>query len=314
MSLPYFHHKLSHFIVFFTKSHCLTIVVGLLLIQNAFAQNAIREFQTTRLKSTAGTGVGSILMDEATILNPAGLGFYQNSSLYYQRNKGQYQEPQYLGSSSSIYRDRALILSDGNGAAAGSISYASQKADLEKRKTLGLALAGPVSENSALGISYRRTREDIFNSQDELHQQKHNEFSFGVNHVLAPNFSYGILIRDPLKKRSDNPYATIGLHYFAHEFIAFMLDFGADYTNEISDTYHYRGAIQVMFFNDFFVRAGYFHDELRSETGNGIGLSWIGPRLMFEFAVQNIQKDVNIDDTLREQKLRESSFSLSYRF
>ena len=313
MPLLFHFFKLAHFVLFFRKSLFPTILVCIIFSNISWAQSSIRQYQTTRLKSTAGTGVGSILMDEATILNPGTLGFYQSSSLYYQRNKGEQDNPELLGKSSAIYRDNAIILSDGNGSAAGSISYINQKAGPEQRKTLGLAISGPVSENSALGLSYRRVKEDILLDGD-LQDNSFHDFTIGVSHVLSQAFSYGIVIEDPLKKRSDNTFATLGLHYFAHEFISLMFDFGADYTGEIGQTYHYRGAFQVMFFNDFFVRAGYFHDELVSETGNGIGLSWVGPRLMFDFAIQNIQKEYTIDDKGFEQKIKETSFSLSYRF
>ena len=43
-------------------------------------------FETTRLKSTAGAGVASLLIDESTILNPAPMAFFNLASFYIQRS------------------------------------------------------------------------------------------------------------------------------------------------------------------------------------------------------------------------------------
>jgi hypothetical protein len=59
------------------------LALMLLMGQSSWAQ--IREFQTTRLNSTAGAGVASVLSTEAAILNPASSVFFSGSSLSYQR-------------------------------------------------------------------------------------------------------------------------------------------------------------------------------------------------------------------------------------
>ena len=41
--------------------------------------------QTTRIQSSAGVGVGAVLLDEATLLNPAPMAFYQIGAIYYQQ-------------------------------------------------------------------------------------------------------------------------------------------------------------------------------------------------------------------------------------
>ena len=53
------------------------------------AFSAQTSFQTTRLKSTGGAGVASILMDEATFLNPAPLAFFNLTAVLLQRTNGE---------------------------------------------------------------------------------------------------------------------------------------------------------------------------------------------------------------------------------
>ena len=61
----------------------MTILAFMLLMgQKSWAQ--IREFQTTRLNSTAGAGVASVLSTEAALLNPASSTFFSGSSLFYE--------------------------------------------------------------------------------------------------------------------------------------------------------------------------------------------------------------------------------------
>jgi hypothetical protein len=61
----------------------MTILAFMLLMgQKSWAQ--IREFQTTRLNSTAGAGVASVLSTEAALLNPASSTFFSGSNLSYQ--------------------------------------------------------------------------------------------------------------------------------------------------------------------------------------------------------------------------------------
>ncbi|MBF0367814.1 MAG: hypothetical protein HQK50_19760, partial [Oligoflexia bacterium] len=55
-------------------------------------QKKIHDFETTYLQSTAGTGVGSLLMDESAILNPASISFFNLSSFYLQRTTTDFKD------------------------------------------------------------------------------------------------------------------------------------------------------------------------------------------------------------------------------
>ena len=70
------------------------LALMLLMGQSSWAQ--IREFQTTRLNSTGGAGVASMLSTEAGILNPAASAFFDGSSLSYQRHYAMKTKPERL--------------------------------------------------------------------------------------------------------------------------------------------------------------------------------------------------------------------------
>jgi len=67
------------------KKRFLSLIIFLLISLNLSANTNFSTVQTTRLKSTGGAGVGSILMEEATFLNPAPIAFYNLSSVYLQK-------------------------------------------------------------------------------------------------------------------------------------------------------------------------------------------------------------------------------------
>src|SRR4051794_40837768 len=74
--------KREKFSTFFIMKKVIILAALSLLGQSAHAH--IREFQTTRLMSTAGAGVASILSTEAAVLNPAASAFFEGSSFSYQ--------------------------------------------------------------------------------------------------------------------------------------------------------------------------------------------------------------------------------------
>jgi hypothetical protein len=66
--------------------------------------------------------------------------------------------------------------------------------------------------------------------------------------------------------------------------------------------------VQIKFFTEVYLRAGYFNDKGMEEKGTGVGLGWVQPRLAIEAALKN-SKGFTSSKTARE-----TSFSLSYRF
>lgn len=279
----------------------------------------IHDFETSRLKSTAGAGVGSILMDEATILNPAPLAFYKVGSVYLQKSGLDISS-----NDSSNLRPRGdsdqlgVIISDTKAGLSGSVSFFKLQEGFNKRKRASFSLASPVGKKSAFGLTFRHTKDTLsLNGLDEI-EQKYNQVNFGIIHSVSERFSLGFVAIDPFKAKRENTRGLIGGQYVFSNFITLMGDIGADYNQNLSDTAIFRGALQARLWNDFFLRFGVFDDKARSEKGNGIGLGWVQPKLVIELALKNTDvKEVAIGDANKDQEeenIKETSLSLSYRF
>ena len=105
--------------------------------QSSWAQ--IREFQTTRLNSTAGTGVASILSTEAAILNPAASAFFNGSTFSYQRYSASLRKenPERVAASDEFPKDNrsdGAFLSDHSGPIKGGVGYIRQKLKNRNRR------------------------------------------------------------------------------------------------------------------------------------------------------------------------------------
>ena len=260
----------------------------------------IQEFETTRMKSTAGTGVGSILMDEATLLNPAPIAFFNVGSVYISKGSTQntlsgdeLQNTDHLG----------VIVSDAKGSSAGSLSYQTQTFGNQKRIRLAAALSAPINKKSAMGVSLRRTTDEIIGGE----KTEYFQTILGVSHAVSEAFTLGFVALDPLRKREEDAMGIFGVQYVFKDFISVMADAGANYFKELSETFLYRGAVQFKLLDDFYARFGYFRDMGKSENGTGVGLGWVQPRLVLEAAIKNVENET-------AKSNRETSFSLSYRF
>ena len=67
-------------------------------------------------------------------------------------------------------------------------------------------------------------------------------------------------------------------------------------------------------YNDFYLRAGFFDDKIQQEKGSGFGIGWIQPKLTFNFAVKNYSTFESVILKQENEEIKESSFSVSYRF
>ena len=267
-------------------------------------------FETTRLKSTAGAGVGSILMDEAAVLNPAPLAFFNLSSFYVQKYDTKWQGGSSPDSETDSY---GFIVADAKGALKGSISYLKHNENSVNRKRFSVALGQAISKTSALGIIYSHTKETHFGDLKNFKDKK-GQFNFGLTHAVDQDLTLGLLVVDPFKKNRADTQALIGAQYLLKRMVSLILDLGFDYNRDPKDTLIYKGAIQLSLFSDFFLRGGVFRDKIRHEKGNGFGGGWVSPRLVFDIAVKNTNPlSLSPNNKLRQKK-REFSLSLSYRF
>ncbi len=255
--------------------------------------------ETSRLKSTAGSGVGSILLEESAFLNPASASFFNASSIYAlkttgetsDKNQAQYGDNKELG----------FILADSNPSLSGTLSYFKSKNYFGDQKFLGVSMAGTVDQASALGFSVKKI------SQTELGQT--NEYyltNIGVTHVVDEYTSMGVLIEDAFKSKAKSTRAYFGIQKALFDSISSNLDLGVNYTSkEISKTFIYKASLQVRVLNDFFLRAGIFKDNEFDESGSGFGLAWVQPKLAFEFGIKSTNQT--------NKDYKETSFSISLR-
>ena len=285
------------------------IILLLLFVNMASAK--VLNYETTRTKSTAGTGVASLLMNEATITNPAPLAFFNMASLYFEKFKSTHTK---IGDDNGFDSDNfAIIASDSSKNLKGSVSYVKSKDGLNKHKQLNFAFASPTGPKSSLGFAYRNIRKE-YTFQNKLIVEDYKQFIPGVFHAISPQFSLGFVAIDPLRKNPRESKVIMGLQYQVANYITLMLDAGADYKENLSDSSLVRAASQIRILTDFYLRFGAYEDKALKEKGSGFGAGWIQPRLVIDFALRNINTS---EDPLLHQEaedIKESSFSLAYRF
>lgn len=284
----------------------------------------VHDYETTRLKSTAGTGVASVLLEEGTVLNPATMAYYNISSIYFQKYRSKYADNSSLEQSTTNRPvdksdSLALILADTKSSIKGAVSFQKQREWQSERKRLGLATAFPIGKYSSIGMTFRYTKD--INSDDGLNTstEKYNQFIFGISHATEFGLSLGALVIDPLNKKSTDRKALIGAQYMVANILSLMFDVGSDYKENLSEKVLYRGAIQINLFSDLYLRTGVFRDRGAREKGNGVGLGWVSPRLMIEAALKNTEflyelNAIRSNGIYWPNNMKELSFSLSLRF
>lgn len=288
------------------------VIAFVVLISASHAYSALRDFETTRLKSTAGAGVGAILMDEASILNPAPIAFFDIGAIYFQKTgKNITQEDDRPIAESD---QTAFIISDSKGRVGGSISYLKYNDNFDQRQRLSASVSTPFGSRSAIGFTYRKTEDRLSNNGVDYTEDNYNQSIIGVSHAVSENFTMGLVVIDPLKERPQDTKAIIGTQLTYKGFIQFMLDAGGDYTQNISDSLLYKSALQFKILDDVFLRFGTYRDKAKRERGNGIGLGWVQPKLIFDVAIKNSKNDFFPEINQIGQEIRESSFSVSYKF
>lgn len=264
-------------------------------------------FETTRLKSTAGAGVGSILMNEATILNPAPLALFTVSSIYLEKYS---QKSDIFDSKSDNY---AVIASDTSKNLKGSIAYIKSNEAGLKNSQMNIALASTMGQRSSAGISYKSVKKQYFN-KGELVSQNYKMLIPGVFHAVNDGFTFGIVAVDPTRKTPNETKAIIGLQYQFLNYITLMADFGSDWKRDFNESSLYKVATQFKILSDFYLRFGVFDDKSIKQKGTGFGLGWVQPKLVIDFAIKNTKLNEDIAFSQSYQNIKESSFSLSYRF
>lgn len=279
-----------------------------LISLNAFSQ--ITPFYTTRILGTGGAGVASILVNEASLLNPASIVFIPITNIYYQKSTLELEQKSLLRNNKSddgLYE--IFQLSDTSSDLKGTLSYQKQARNGFKRKKIVSSLASKISAATAMGLIYS------YNEQTTLlePEQDFHQISIGLTHVFSSNLSIGFVLTDPFKSNKVDSSFKGGLQYALFSNLIFIQDLEYHLYNQV-DEITYRTAIQINFFDDFFLRGGMFSDKLNKAEGHAYGLSWVGPKLAIDFS---IMKSKFVEDTLlnlKNEEDLEASFALSVRY
>ena len=280
----------------------------------------VHDYETTRLKSTGGAGVGSILINESAILNPASIAFFSNSSFYVQRESFKYKnlrkDRPFSSPDSTKSKASGVIIADTKAHLRGAFSYQKQQEGFQRRRRITVTLASIITKKSSLGFLYRNTKDEVYRGLFRESVDRYHQLVVGTTHVVDEDFTLGIVIVDPLKEKRQDTRAIIGVQYIAKNILTFIADIGGNYSDDLLNTRLFRGALQLNIFTDFYFRFGLFEDRGLDEKGYGFGLSWVGPKLVFETAIKRTQDlGFKASDVKRDNlEMSETSFALSYFF
>ncbi len=292
-------------------------VAGTLNTTTALAAN-IREFQTTRLNSTAGAGVASILSTEAAILNPATSTFFEGNSASYQSYTTSLQHKNTLRDTNSDSfakqnRSQGMFLSDSSSGVKGGVAYLSQKENRYEREKVVLHGAAPLGPKSSLGVTYNFLQDTLPRGRHDRHQTSH-QLSMGILHIIDEATTLGVVITDPTRTTPGEERLLAGFQYQIASRFVIIGDVGAQYSKSFSENYLWRAALQLNIFSDFFIRGGRFHENMTQSKGTGWGASWIGPRFGVEFAQKMTEYYGKRSYVYQDEKLVDTSLSAIIKF
>jgi hypothetical protein len=296
------------------KVYILTML--LFMGQPSWAQ--IRDFQTTRLNSTAGTGVASVLSTEAALLNPAVSAFFSgNTSSYQHQSTSIRNESDDRKANNDDFaknnKSQGAFLADHDGPIKGGLGWVNQNENDYKRERLIAHAAAPMGPNAAVGISYNYLRDKRPSELSPRHAVNH-EVVLGVSHIIDEKTLLGLVVVDPGQTLKDQDRVIAGFQYAIAERFVLLGDAGMQYTKSVSKKHLWRAAVQINVFSDFFLRAGKFYDKASNFQGTGWGASWIGPRFGVEFA-QKISEQFGEDAYIyKKEKLIDTSISAIIKF
>lgn len=286
----------------------------LLSIESSWAQ--FREFQTTRLNSTAGAGIASVLSTEAAILNPASSAFFTGSSISYQTYTTALKKPSdereaLSDDFASQNRSQGLFMSDNGGTLKGGAAYLRQEVDDYRRQHAIAHGAGPISKSSSIGLTYSYL--DDTQKQRSGHHVSH-QLTLGFMQIFDERTIFGLVLVDPTRTTPMEERIIGGLQYQVADRLTLIADIGTRYTQDVKEKHLWRAAAQLQLFNDFFFRIGKFHDNIWEMKGTGWGVGWVGPKLGVEFA-QKISEQFGNDGFIYEgETLIDTSVSAIIKF
>ena len=292
-------------------------IAGTLFSASSYSAH-IREFQTTRLNSTAGAGVASILSTEAAILNPATSVFFEGNSASYQSYTTSLQKKNTVRDTNNDpfakqNRSQGVFLSDSSSGIKGGVAYLQQKENRFERERMVLHGAASMGPKSALGVTYNFIQDKRPRGMNDRHQS-HHQVSLGLLQVLDEATTVGLVIQDPTRTTPGEERLLAGFQYQLASRFVILADVGAQYTKSFADEFLWRAGLQINIFDDFFLRAGQFQDNISQSKGTGWGASWVGPRFGVEFGQKIAEYYGKTSYVYKNEKLVDTSLSAIIKF
>lgn len=287
----------------------LTFLVLLFNIPQSYSQ--IYDYETTRIQSSAGAGVASLLINESSLLNPASIAFFEQSTFYYQKGSTAISNKNNDRKSDYKKGDNQLItITDTSSPVNGGLSYQLQNSEDGRRIRYSTSLAAGTGKSSSLGLIYRYTEE----SSDIINKDFHQAV-VGYNYIYSNSLSFGAVVVDPVQTINEYFNYTLGAQYNLNEFFTVIADIGSGDVANPEKSLFTKWAIQLMSFRQLFLRYGQFDDKFKNQRGFSYGLSWVGPKLSFDYAVKTSEIiSINSDNFLKDEKLVETSLGLTVLF
>lgn len=288
----------------------INLVKFLIILASFNIYGQLPNFYSTRLLSSAGAGIGSILVDEASMLNPASIAFVPTTNFYYQRSNNDINE----SSSSRVKKsDSGLMeiyqMADSSGELKGTFSYQNRAQNGYKRRKLVSSFAAVVGKKTSVGLSYAYNKYTTpLAKEDTFHQG-----SIGITHIFNEKLSAGLIVNDPFSSNGVDSKVGLGFQFTLFKGLTFMQDFEYALKNDDATGISTRTALQINAFDDFYLRAGKSEDDIRKTTSVSYGLFWIGPKLSLGYAVMKSTFTENTTLYFRDEQDIESSFSVSIR-
>lgn len=287
----------------------------LLVFLHFSAVAQIRDYRTTRMISTSGAGVGSVLMIESVSLNPASAAFFKDPLLYVQNNSGKIENKSTDRPSDDQYnfdpKGFMLAVTDTKTRTPGGFSYQKYEENDIERERYSLNIAAPMGADSSMGVTYHYTIDKHFQEG----KKKTHRADLGYFKIFSEDLTIGMALKDVTSGITRlETTGTIGAQYSLFSNLAIAIDIGQNYKRSLSDTFFYNASVQLKFFKDLSFRAGIKDDKNQNLKGGSYGVSWYGPRLALEIAQSNLRPRDDVSSLLyANEKIKEISFSMTLK-
>lgn len=293
----------------------------LLFIFFSFTASAqVRPYQTARLKATGGAGVGSMLVIESSILNPAPLAFFGDSFASYQKTSTKFNDKNVERSAdnrqlSKANRSEGYFLFDNTSGIKGGFSFVDLRENGFGRERATVTGATMLSESVSAGITVQHNEDTRPSWYSNNRHKTSNSFVLGLSWVAMESLSFGAVMEDVGKTFKDESRFTLGAQYTLTPDLVVMVDAGGDPRGDFAKRHLWRVAAQYRLFDDFFARIGQYKDNTINEKGLGWGVSWTGPKLGVDFAMKRAkQLDSGKGYLYPNETISDISFAVNLRF